>query len=195
VLTHQDADHVGGAQSVLESLEVGAIASSLAAEHPLHALAAARRRCRAGERWQWDGVRFEFLHPGAAAREARRNNQSCVLRIETAGAAMLLTGDIERPVEKELLHARADVLLVPHHGSRSSSSPELIAALKPRYAIVPVGYRSRFGHPAPEVLDRYRAAGARLLRTDIDGAASVRLGGAGLSVEAERRRRGRYWLQ
>ena len=199
VLTHQDADHVGGALSVLESLEVGAIASSLGAQHPLNALAPARRRCRAGERWQWDGVRFEFLHPPAAAREARRNNQSCVLRIETAGGAMLLTGDIERISEEKLISENkldsADILLVPHHGSRSSSSPAFIAALRPRYAIVPVGYRSRFGHPAPEVLDRYRAAGAQLLRTDIDGAATVRLGDSVLSIEAERRRRGRYWLQ
>ena len=199
VLTHQDADHVGGAVSVLESLEVAAIASSLAAEHPLHALAAARRRCRAGERWQWDGVRFAFLHPPAAAREARRNDQSCVLRIDTDGGSMLLTGDIERISEERLVGEKkldsTDILLVPHHGSRSSSSPEFIAALKPRYAIVPVGYRSRFGHPAPGVLDRYRAAGAQLLRTDIDGAATVRLGDAGLSVQAERRGRGRYWLQ
>ena len=199
VLTHQDADHVGGAQSVLESLEVGAIASSLAAEHPLHALAAARRRCRAGERWQWDGVRFAFLHPPAAVREARRNDQSCVLRIDTDGGSMLLTGDIERASEEKLVGGknldRTDVLLVPHHGSRSSSSPALIAALRPRYAIVPVGYRSRFGHPAPEVLQRYGAAGVQLLRTDVDGAISVRLNGLDFRLEAERRRRGRYWLQ
>ncbi len=199
VLTHEDADHVGGAVSVLDALEVGAIVSSLPPQHLLNALAPARRRCRSGDAWQWDGVRFEFLHPGAAAREARRNNQSCVLRIETAGGAMLLTGDIERMTEAKLLDEgkldRTDVLVVPHHGSRSSSSPELIAALKPRYAIVPVGYRSRFGHPAPEVLERYGAAGAQILRTDLDGATLVRLGNSTLSVEAERRRRGRYWLQ
>jgi competence protein ComEC len=199
VLTHQDADHVGGALSVLESLEVEAIASSLAAQHPLNAHAAVRRRCRAGERWQWDGVRFEFVHPPAAAREVRRNNQSCVLRIATAGGSILLTGDIERISEEKLVSEKklpnVDILLVPHHGSRSSSSPGFIAALKPRYAIVPVGYRSRFGHPAPEVLERYRAAGAQLFRTDVDGAATVRLGDSVLSIEAERRRRGRYWLQ
>ena len=195
VLTHEDGDHVGGARSVLESLEVEAIASSLAREHALHALAAAPRRCRAGERWQWDGVRFEFLHPPAGAPHARRNNLSCVLRIETDGGSMLLTGDIERQVEMQLVSSPVDVLLVPHHGSRSSSSPELIAALKPRYAIVPVGYRSRFGHPAPEVLERYRAAGVRLLRTDLDGAVAVRFHEGEVSLAGERRRRGRYWLQ
>ena len=195
VLTHLAADHVGGAVSVLESLEVEAIASSLAAQHPLNALAAGRRRCRSGDAWQWDGVRFEFLHPPASSLAARRNNQSCVLRIETAGGSMLLTGDIERSVERELMVSNTDILLVPHHGSRSSSSPGFIAALKPRYAIVPVGYRSRFGHPAPEVLERYRAAGVRLSRTDLDGAISIRLGTSALQLHAERSRRARYWLQ
>jgi competence protein ComEC len=67
--------------------------------------------------------------------------------------------------------------------------------VRPRYAIVPVGYRSRFGHPAPEVLERYRAAGVRLLRTDLDGAIAVRLHEGEVSLDGERRRRGRYWLQ
>ena len=195
VLTHQDLDHVGGALSVLESFEVEAIASSLAREHPLNALAAAPRRCRAGERWHWDGVRFEFLHPPAVAPDARRNNQSCVLRIETAGGSILLTGDIERAAENEIRVSNTDVLLVPHHGSRSSSSPGFIAAVRPRHAIVPVGYRSRFGHPAPEVLERYRAAGVRLLRTDLDGAVVVKLQKGEVSLAGERRLRGRYWLQ
>ncbi len=198
VLTHEDTDHVGGALSVLESLEVEAIASSLAPQHPLNALAVSPRRCRAGERWQWDGVRFEFLHPPAGASAARRNNQSCVLRIATAGGSMLLTGDIERSAEEELLKSafvKSDIVLVPHHGSRSSSSPAFVAAVQPRYAIVPVGYRNRFGHPVPEVLARYGGAGARLLRTDADGAILVKLDGNAPVLDAERRRRGRYWLQ
>jgi competence protein ComEC len=198
VLTHEDTDHVGGALSVLESLEVEAIASSLAPQHPLNALAVSPRRCRAGERWQWDGVRFEFLHPPAGASAARRNNQSCVLRIATAGGSMLLTGDIERSAEDELLKSafvKSDIVLVPHHGSRSSSSPAFVAAVQPRYAIVPVGYRNRFGHPVPEVLARYGGAGARLLRTDADGAILVKLDGNAPVLDAERRRRGRYWLQ
>lgn len=112
---------------------------------------------------------------------------------------MLLTGDIEDSAEVQLSEAgllsQTDVLLVPHHGSRSSSSAEFIAALAPRWAIASAGYRSRFGHPAPQVLERYRAGGARLLRTDRDGAIAVRLGPGGVAVQAERRRRARYWLQ
>jgi competence protein ComEC len=194
VLTHEDADHVGGALTVLESLPVDAIASSLAREHPLHALAPARP-CRAGERWEWDGVRFEFLHPGAGSEAARRNNRSCVLRIAAAGGSMLLTGDIEKAVEEQMKKVESEILLVPHHGSRSSSSPAFIAAVEPRIAIVPVGYRSRFGHPAPEVLERYRAAGAQVLRTDLDGAIHVRFSKNEKTWATERRLRARYWLQ
>jgi len=89
---------------------------------------------------------------------------------------------------------QSDVLLVPHHGSRTSSTPEFIAAVAPRRAIVAVGYRSRFGHPHPLVLERYRAAGVALSRTDLEGAITVRMGAA-LEVDAERQLRARYWLQ
>jgi len=84
---------------------------------------------------------------------------------------------------------------VPHHGSRTSSSAEFIQAVAPRWAVVPVGYRNRFGHPSREVLERYRAAGAEVLRTDLDGAVLVRLAATGIEVQTERRRRARYWLQ
>jgi len=197
VISHEDTDHLGGATTVLDSLEVGALASSLAPGHALNALAAAPRRCAAGESWDWDGVRFEFLHP--AAPSSRRNNNSCVLRVATAGGSMLLTGDIESAAEAEILKknlsVKSDVLLVPHHGSRSSSTPEFIAAVAPHWAIVPVGYRSRFGHPHPQVLERYQAAGVRVLRTDRHGAIEITLGKGAPLLESERALRGRYWLQ
>ena len=194
VITHEDLDHLGGALTVLETLEVQAVASTLAPAHPLHALVPASARCTAGTRWEWDGVRFEFLHPSPGELAARRNNRSCVLRVEAGGAAALLTGDIERPAEERLRarSIRADVLLVPHHGSRTSSSAEFIAAVAPRWAIVPAGYRNRFGHPAREVLERYRTAGVQVLRTDLDGAVSVALG-AGVTITGERTLRPRYW--
>jgi competence protein ComEC len=194
VVSHEDIDHIGGALTVLETLEVHALASSLPRGHPLHSLLASPARCAAGTRWEWDGVRFAFLHPPPGWENARRNNQSCVLRVEAAGAALLLTGDIERLAEAELAGQplKADVLLVPHHGSRTSSSEEFIAAVAPRWAVVPVGYRNRFGHPAREVQARYEAAGVRLLRTDRDGAVSVILRKE-LQVGTERARHPRYW--
>src|SRR5687767_15125965 len=115
VLSHEDIDHLGGALTVLETVEVQALASSLPRGHALNSLVAAPRRCASGTRWEWDGVQFEFLHPQPGWESARRNNQSCVLRVAAGGVSMLLTGDIERAAEGVLIKEtpRADVLLVP----------------------------------------------------------------------------------
>jgi competence protein ComEC len=196
VLSHEDVDHLGGALTLLETLEVRALASSLPRRHPLHSLVAVPGRCAGGMAWDWDGVRFEFLHPPPGWETARRNNQSCVLRVAAGGASILLTGDIERAAELLLLENKlspSDILLVPHHGSRTSSSEEFIAAVAPRWAIVPAGYRNRFGHPAREVLERYARAGVTVLRTDRDGAVSVVLNGHAPQVSTERARVPRYW--
>jgi competence protein ComEC len=197
VVSHEDIDHLGGALTVLETVEVHALASSLARGHALHSLVAMAGRCTAGRAWEWDGVRFEFLHPQAGWEDARRNNQSCVLRVDAGGASMLLTGDIERAAEETLRKSsaslRSDILLVPHHGSRSSSSAEFIAAVAPRWAVVPAGYRNRFGHPAREVLERYAAAGVRVLRTDLDGAVQVLLTKEGVHLTTQRSLSPRYW--
>lgn len=195
VVSHEDLDHLGGALTVLETLEVRSLASSLPPGHGLNALVPDALRCSAGRRWEWDGVRFEFLHPPADWDLARRNNQSCVLRVEAGGSSILLTGDIERFAENILLdkNVKADVLLVPHHGSRTSSSAQFIAAVAPRWAVVPAGYRNRFGHPAREVLARYEEAGVRVLRTDLDGAVSIVLKEDVIQVGAQRTVHPRYW--
>lgn len=196
LLTHDDSDHTGGAQSVLDSVEVGALRSSLPERHPLLSMAGSPARCRRGQSWEWDGVRFEVLHPQQGIPARRRNDESCVLRVAAGGAAMLLAGDIERGAEAELLRAgapRAAALLVPHHGSRSSSSEAFLDAVRPRLAVAAAGYRSRFGHPHAEVLERYAARGIGLLRTDRDGAVTVRLARGGARAETERARRARYW--
>jgi len=157
--------------------------------------------CAAGSKWSWDGVSFEFLHPRAEApadRAVRANNQSCVLRIEGGGARVLLTGDIERAAERELLLRApallpADALIVPHHGSATSSTPEFVKQVAPRHAVFAVGYRNRFGHPREEVLARYRDAGSELLRTDAAGAIQLRFAPGEVRVDGERDRARRYW--
>ena len=142
-------------------------------------------------------MRFEFLHPPPGWEVARRNNQSCVLRVQTAGGTMLLTGDIERAAEDFLARSssilRAEVLLVPHHGSRTSSSEAFIEAVAPRWAVVPAGYRNRFGHPTREVLARYEGAGAHVLRTDLGGAVNVILKQDFVEVGVQRALAPRYW--
>jgi competence protein ComEC len=200
IVSHDDSDHSGGLLSVLQGLPVGWVATSLPLDEPALALAPLARRCAAGDAWEWDGVRFSLLHPPPgthAAGGVRDNNRSCVLHVAASAGAVLLTADIERDAEQAMLaqlplDLRAEVLLVPHHGSATSSTEALVTRLQPREAIVPVGYRNRFGHPAPEVLARYERAGARIWRTDRDGALLVRLG-AGLSVQAWRTLRPRYW--
>jgi competence protein ComEC len=201
VVSHDDRDHSGGAASVLEAIPVGVLWSSLSPDHALLEAAAWRAPCRADRKWLWDGVAFEFLHPQEdipAGRAARANNRSCVLRIEAPGGRVLLTGDIERAAEHELLRRapgllRAEVLLVPHHGSATSSAPEFVKRVAPRYAVFTVGYRNRFGHPREDVLARYREAGSELLRTDAAGAIRLRFEPGNLRVDAERDRARRYW--
>ncbi len=201
IITHNDADHSGGALSVMQSADIARFLSSLAHDNPIARAANDPGRCARGERWQWDGVEFALLHPAIAdyADDSLKiNNRSCVLRISAGRGSMLLTGDIEKKAEAMLLERegaalRADVLLAPHHGSRTSSTAAFLAAVKPRVIIVPVGYRNRFGHPKADVLARYVASGAEVLRTDRDGAVHIVLGEPGAQAQFERAIRPRYW--
>jgi competence protein ComEC len=202
VVSHDDIDHSGGAASVLQALPVARVVSSLRADHPLLAGLSDPGRCARGQQWDWDGVRFAFLHPADARYETkvRDNDLGCVLQVQAPGGTLLITADIEARSERELVAAygaglRADVLLVPHHGSRTSSTPEFVAAVAPRLAIFTTGYRNRFGHPKAEIAARYADGGARLLRTDLDGALTVDLSpDAPPGVEVYRDRYRRYWL-
>ena len=198
LLSHRDSDHTGGAPAVLAMQPQAALLSSIEATHPLQALRPAQR-CETGQRWTWDGVSFEVLHPSDADYRGftRPNAVSCVLRIGNGRATALLAGDIERLQEAALVARmpdllRADVLLAPHHGSKTSSSAPFLDAVRPRIALVQAGYRNRFGHPVPEVLDRYAQRGVRLVENTRCGAAhwsSARPA----DVRCERERRARYW--
>jgi competence protein ComEC len=170
VLSHRDSDHTGGAAALLAQQKDLSLLSSLEAEHPLHMAAAGSQRCAAGQSWAWDGVQFEVLHPAATddVPQARSNAISCVLRIRNGSQTVLLAGDIEAPQEQALLQRaapalKADVLLVPHHGSKTSSTEGFIDAVAPRWAWVQAGYRNRFGHPASVVVERYRQRQIQLL--------------------------------
>ncbi|HMN76410.1 MAG TPA: DNA internalization-related competence protein ComEC/Rec2 [Burkholderiaceae bacterium] len=177
MLSHRDNDHVGGAAALLAALPVAAVSSSLEAGHPLLRAAPRHSRCEAGQRWQWDGVAFEVLHPQPQDFERLRkpNALSCVLRVQGNDISVLLAGDIERQQEAALVAAdaaalRSDLLLVPHHGSRSSSSAAFLDAVQPRIAIIQAGYRNRFGHPAPDVVARYRERAVQLVASAHCGA-------------------------
>jgi competence protein ComEC len=144
-----------------------------------------------------DGVQLDLLHPSATYQprtkrrgdreDAGENNRSLVLRLTHGAVSFLFTGDIEQEADSVLLqtggHLRATVLKVPHHGSRTSSSEPFVRAVDPRIAVFSVQRDSRFGHPHPRVLERYRALGVHIFRTDEHGAVTVRTDGQSLWVE------------
>jgi competence protein ComEC len=217
VLSHRDIDHVGGAEAVLANLDVAEVMSSLEPDHPLRGRSPDHQTCAAGQTWVWDAVRFEVIHPQADdfGRRIKPNGLSCVIRVtDRHGPRLLLTGDIEAQQEGELLAAqkrpgsaealRAALLMLPHHGSRTSSTAEFLSAVSPRHVFVQAAYLSRFGHPAAEVQARVAATGAGLSRSDLCGAwiwpsdalmsrprtADVVEQDSGM---CERHRRQRYW--
>jgi competence protein ComEC len=197
VLSHRDLDHTGGAAAVLRMQPQAELISSIEDQHELQALRRSQR-CLAGQRWEWDGVAFEMLHPQPEDYRpgAKPNALSCVLRVANPRASVLLAGDVEKAQEaalaREPASLRSDVLLVPHHGSKTSSSDAFLDSVQPKTALVQAGYRNRFGHPAAEVEARYAARGIRLF-------ASARCGAATWTSEqpahirCERDAARRYW--
>lgn len=197
MLSHNDTDHTGGTASVLQAMPV----SWLSSPHALSFVAPLNtdvRRCHDGTSWNWDGVQFDILNPDPDSQSARVQDNSCVLRIGTGNQHILLTGDIEKRGEQRLLaqHAEqlpANLLVVPHHGSASSSGIDFVAAVLPDYAVFTSGYRNRFGHPRAEILQRYADSGATLLRSDRDGAILIEMNARDIRVESCRKTHRRYW--
>jgi competence protein ComEC len=201
VLTHDDTDHTGGAASIMQAMPIGWLSSSLPDGHPLLQTTTDKRHCTDGQAWQWDGVQFEILHPDAgsyAPGKIRDNDRGCVLRISIGNQHILLAADIEKESESQLLREHPDklpaaLLVVPHHGSKTSSTEKFIAAVRPEYAVFTVGYLNRFGHPKQEVVQRYADSGSTLLRSDEDGAILVGMDAHGLEVERYRKTHRHYW--
>lgn len=191
LLSHADRDHAGGAAALLAGLPVARLLSGEAAALRLGRPVEA---CRDGEAWEWDGVRFVAWQ---AALAGNANDASCLLRVEAAGERLLLTGDIGVAGERQLLadgrDLRAEWLLAAHHGSRSSSSAQFVAAVAPAAVLLSRGWRNPFGHPHPAVLARYRAAGASIYDSARLGALRLRLGSRGEA--AGERAAGRFWRE
>lgn len=198
VVSHGDNDHIGGVASLLKHLPV----NHLTAGVPEAIQTRTATRCRRGDRWWWDGVKFSVMHPeGTGRREG--NNASCVIRIEAGGGQrVLLTGDIESASEQALLRdlqeqLRAEVVIAPHHGSLTSSSRTFVGAVNPDYALFPVGYRNRYHFPKEEVVGRYRAAGAEIYNTARHGAITLRLPAddRAIDIASWRCANPRFWRQ
>ena len=190
VISHADHDHAGGWEAVRRGVPVarslGPAGAPLQVDGP----------CLAGEGWQWDGVRFFFLHP-TEYFPYLGNEASCVLVVDSAHGRALLPGDIGEVVERRLLRdpapLRAQVVVVGHHGSSGSSSPAFVAATGARLALVAAGQGNRFGHPRAEVVQRWREQGAEVLGTPGSGAIRVWLDEEGMAVRERRPWRARLW--
>ena len=192
VISHGDNDHAGGASAVLRGLPAVRVFAPGGWARP------GMTPCRVGLSWSWDGVTFSFLHPPPHFPYLG-NQSSCVLRVQAEGASALLAGDIGRHVESRLAKlpgdaVRADVLLVPHHGSDTSSSLDFIAAVRPSLGLVAAGHANRFGLPKAIVAARYERYRVPLLETAKEGAIHLRLGPQGVQVlQRLRADRPRYW--
>jgi len=199
IISHGDNDHIGGAQAVINAYPgaelIGQDIESLVSDNKL--------ACHNQMRWQWDDVDFEFLSPafeGAVTLQSKKsNNRSCVLKVSSIYGSVLLTGDIEKRIETALVEnyaekLNADILLVPHHGSNTSSSRDFLQRVNPEYSIISVGYKNRYKLPSSKVIARYAALDLALLRTDKSGAITVKISDSeGISVTKYRNEFKRYW--
>jgi competence protein ComEC len=200
IASHDDSDHSGGLLSLLRDVPTGWLLHGLPAASPLLAAAPSPRHCHRGQHWQWDGIRFEILNPPLAAyaeSNRRDNDYSCVLKVSRSGQSLLITGDAERRGELELLESGADVaatvLVVGHHGSRTSSLDEFVKQTHPRYGVFTVGFRNRYGHPHPQVMARFRERDVRMLRSDSGGLIKLTFGEAGVVASEYRPSNRHYW--
>jgi len=198
IISHQDSDHSGGANSVLKMQPQADVLSSIPSDHLLRTIYP-MQACTAGQQWQWEGVYFSVLYPQEAdyAKKLKPNALSCVIRIESAsGISALLVADIEAAQESQLVQSgvslKSDWLLVPHHGSATSSTPAFLKAVSPSMAWVQAGYRNRFGHPRPDVMARYASQGIRVFQSALCGA-SVWKSDAPEHMQCERDQQKRYW--
>jgi competence protein ComEC len=199
VISHGDADHIGGAQAILDEYPETSLVGQ-----DIESLRAARKQlCTVGFNWHWDGVDFVFLSPAnkkfPSTGKGKRNNQSCVFQVRSGSGSILLTGDIEKDVEQQLVEGYgdrldSDILVVPHHGSKTSSSNAFLQAVNAKMALISVGYKNRYRLPNKRVLARYEAQDRGILRTDKHGAITIRLvANEDILAEKYRENAGKYW--
>ncbi|OGT07269.1 MAG: DNA internalization-related competence protein ComEC/Rec2, partial [Gammaproteobacteria bacterium GWE2_37_16] len=198
VVSHGDADHSGGAKTLINNIPINSVITSVPdffAPHPA-------THCYAGQSWRWDGVDFAFLHPASDNNDFSGNNASCVLKISTGKNSILLNGDIETPAETVLVknageNLRTKILVAPHHGSQTSSSPTFVAAVQPEYVLFATGYLNRFHFPSNKIVTRYQDNHANTLNTAFTGAITFRFNAQSLILlpEIYRSSKRKFWLK
>ncbi|HWY72080.1 MAG TPA: DNA internalization-related competence protein ComEC/Rec2 [Burkholderiaceae bacterium] len=203
VISHLDSDHSGGTRSLIDTIKVERVLTSIDPDQPMLQAAHDLQRCEAGQRASLGALQLTVLNPPAVLYDRPRattNEKSCVILAQLGAIRALLTGDVPAREEAGMVAAfasglQAQFLVAPHHGSKTSSSEVFVSAVQPRWVSVQAGYRSRFGHPHPDVVARYAQHGARLVRSDWSGAARWRFGADGsVALEQWRLDHARYWL-
>lgn len=191
-LSHGDNDHVGGADSVLQAFGVRDVVTSVPERFD------GARACEAEQTWEWDGVYFSVLNP-PPGKAGGDNNASCVLKVQSAHGTVLLPGDIEKHAEACLVRRygdtlSADVLVAPHHGSKTSSTCTFIDHVSPRYVLFPTGYHNRYRHPNERVLARYADRDVARLDSPASGSIEMKFTATGMTAEIYRAVNRRYWF-
>ncbi len=192
IISHGDNDHIGGADSILSSMQTEQLLTSVPQLLEQHS----PTRCKAGQSWSWDSVTFTILSP-PPDHFPSENDNSCSLKIQAQQGVALLTGDIEAETESWLVETykdklKADLLIAPHHGSQTSSTATFLQAVKPDTVLIPAGYRNQFGHPHEEVLRRYQDLQAKWFNSAHDGAIKLTFD-KDIQVETWRVAEGKYW--
>ena len=192
IISHGDNDHIGGAQSVIAGIKTDSIYTSVPDKFPDNTPV----MCAAGQHWQWDKVNFTVLSP-PQNKFASDNDNSCVLKVESASGSVLLTGDIEAQAEQDLVNSginlKSDVLIAAHHGSKTSSTLEFLEKTKPELILIPAGYKNRYHFPHPSVIKRYQSLKAEWLTTGTAGAIKVKISPSGLETFSYRKTHAKYW--
>jgi competence protein ComEC len=200
MISHNDSDHTGGADALLAQIPIKQAFYSALPEGYTLPKNTEQKFCQAGQHWQWEQVDFVVLSPMAGQPYDKDNNRSCVLRVSGKGFSLLLTGDMEAPAEKIVLASAysqqlaSQLLVLGHHGSKTSTSPAFLAAVKPQLAIVSAGYRNQFGHPSPPVIERLTRQKIAIDNTITQGTLIYQLSPTSPIQKEVWRERGHYWL-
>ncbi|MGZ8224588.1 MAG: DNA internalization-related competence protein ComEC/Rec2 [Methylobacter sp.] len=193
IISHGDNDHIGGAESLMRGIHTGKVLTSV----PQKLSDYAPIVCATGRSWVWDQVKFTILSP-QAQRFVSENDNSCVLKVQSEHGTVLLTGDIEAEAESWLVETygknlKANVLIAPHHGSKTSSTTTFLQVIQPDYVLIPAGYRNQFGHPHKEVMLRYRNIKAKSLNVADSGAIQINFRKKAFTVQLMRETESKYW--
>jgi len=191
IISHADNDHIGGYQSLIDAFDVAQVLTSR-----VDKLTQAKE-CVSGQHWQQGATFFAILSPSDDTPKGS-NNRSCVLQVRHGKTTVLITGDIEKQVERHLLRNQsdslaADIMLVPHQGSKTSSTPDFIDAVQPSLAILAAGYRNHYGHPHADVVERYNSRKIDLVSTIDNGTVRLKINKQGWQRESYRHARRRFW--